>query len=364
MNTPFFSLQQEHREIQDELIAAATRVIQSGHYILGPEVARFEAEFAGYCGVQHCVGVGNGLEAIVLILKAMDIGSGDEVIVPANTFIATWLAVTQVGATPVPVEPETDSCNIDPALIEAAITPRTRAIIAVHLYGLPANMTRINTLARKHGLKVIEDAAQAHGARLNDIRAGGLSDAASFSFYPAKNLGALGDAGAVVCNDADLAERVRSLANYGSKVKYHHDEAGHNSRLDEIQAALLSVKLKHLDATIAMRRTQAAQYLQHLDADKYTLPCEPAGMHHSWHQFVIRSPRRDVVADALQQAGIGTLIHYPIAPAASGAYKQQFNPRDYPITERMSAEVLSLPLGRHMDTGALDAVCQTLNTLP
>ncbi|MGH9944622.1 MAG: DegT/DnrJ/EryC1/StrS family aminotransferase, partial [Pyrinomonadaceae bacterium] len=261
MNVPFLDLRASYLELKDALDLAYQRVMNSGWYILGEEVAAFEREFAGYCGAKHCIGVGNGLEALHLILRGYDIGAGDEVIVPANTYIATWLAVSYAGATPVPVEPDPRTHNISPERIAAAVTPRTRAVIAVHLYGQPADMDAISQVAEQHGLKVIEDAAQAHGARYRNRCVGTLGDAAGFSFYPGKNLGAMGDAGAITTNDDVLADRVRVLGNYGSRVKYHNEVKGFNSRLDPLQAAFLCVKLAHLDEWNERRRVVARQYL-------------------------------------------------------------------------------------------------------
>ena len=344
--TPFLDFQETHLEIGQELDAAYDRVLNSGWFILGQEVEAFEREFAAYCEAEHCVGVGNGLEALHLILRAYGIGPGDEVIVPANTYIATWLAVSYAGAKPVPVEPDARTYNLDPALLEAAITPATRAILPVHLYGQPADLDPINALAARHGLKVIEDAAQAHGAWYKGRRVGGLGDAAGFSFYPGKNLGALGDGGAVVTHDADLAERVRMLRNYGSRVKYHNAVKGFNSRLDEVQAALLRVKLRRLDAWNARRRVAAARYLDGLAGSELGLPFVPDWAEPVWHRFVVRHPQRDALQQRLQQAGIGTMIHYPIPPHLQPAYAELgFGVGAFPITEAMHREVLSLPMG-------------------
>lgn len=314
---PFLNLRAPYRELQAELDAAYRRVMESGWYILGEEVEAFEAEYAAYIGVQHCVGVGNGLEALHLILRAYGIGPGDEVIVPANTYIATWLAVCYAGATPVPVEPVERTYNIDPARIETAITPRTRAIVAVHLYGQPADMDQINEIARRYGLKVIEDAAQAHGARHKGRRAGALGDAAGWSFYPGKNLGAFGDAGAVTTDDSDLAYRVRILRNYGSEVKYYNEFKGFNSRLDPLQAAFLRVKLAHLDDWNDRRQQIADLYLKALAASDLILPVTPAWAESAWHLFVVRCWRRDQLQRYLADQGIGTLIHYPVPPASA-----------------------------------------------
>jgi dTDP-4-amino-4,6-dideoxygalactose transaminase len=343
---PFYDLGALHASIRDELDAAVSRVIDDGQYILGPQTEAFEQEFADYCGARHAIGVGNGMDALTLILRAMDIGAGDEVIVPAMTFIATWLAVSATGATPVPVEPCADGFNIDPAQIESAITPRTRAIMVVHLYGEPADMAPVNALARRHGLRVIEDAAQAHGATYHGRRAGSLGDAAGFSFYPGKNLGALGDGGAVVTSDGQLAARVRALRNYGSRRKYEHEEAGVNSRLDELQAAVLRVKLRHLDAWNTRRRAVARRYLEQLAGSGLILPAPAAGCESVWHLFVVRSARRNALRAWLDECGIDTVIHYPVPPHRQGAYSAQaVGSALLPRTELLHEEVLSIPMG-------------------
>lgn len=352
MQVPFLDLKYTYMALKEELDAAYHRVMESGWYILGEEVEAFEQEFADFVGARHCVGVGNGLEALHLILRAYGIGPGDEVIVPANTYIATWLAVTYAGATPVPVEPVERTYNLDPALIEAAITPRTRAIIAVHLYGQTADMDPINEIARRHGLKVIEDAAQAHGARYKGRRAGSLGDAAGWSFYPGKNLGAFGDAGAVTTDDDDLARRVRSLRNYGSQVKYYNEFKGFNSRLDPLQAAFLRVKLPHLDAWNQRRAVIAARYLEAFANLPLILPYVPPWAEPVWHLFVVRHPERDRLQRYLAKQGIGTLIHYPVPPHLQNAYADMgFHEGAFPITEAIHREVLSLPMGPHLSEG-------------
>jgi dTDP-3-amino-3,4,6-trideoxy-alpha-D-glucose transaminase len=353
MSVPFLDLAAPYRELHDELDAATQRVLASGWYLLGPEIEAFEAEFAAYCGAAHCVGVGSGLDAIELVLRALDIGPGDEVIVPAHTFIATWLAVAATGATPVAVEPDIRSYNIEPAAIEAAITPRTRAIVPVHLYGHPADLDAIDAIARRHGLPVIEDAAQAHGARYRGERIGSRF-AATFSFYPAKNLGALGDGGAVVTNDAGIAARVRLLRNYGSTIKYHHEIKGTNSRLDEIQAAVLRVKLARLDSWNARRTVVAQRYLTELP-DTVELPAVCSWAEPVWHLFVVRHVHRDRLRDHLTAAGVGTLIHYPIAPHMSAAFADS-KTGPLPRTEQLAGEVLSLPIGPHLSGGQVDEV--------
>jgi dTDP-4-amino-4,6-dideoxygalactose transaminase len=348
------SIQQRHAE---GLRAAFDRVLDSGWYVLGQELAAFEREYAAYCGAAHAVGVANGLDAMVLVLRALDIGPGDEVIVPSNTYIATWLAVTAVGARPVPVEPVEATANLDPALLAAALTPHTRAVMPVHLYGQPVPMAPVLAFARQHGLKVIEDAAQAHGARIDGQRLGAHGDAVAWSFYPGKNLGALGDGGAVTTNDAALAERIRVLRNYGSRVKYHNEEIGTNSRLDELQAALLRAKLPMLDAENGRRAEVAARYLEGLRGLPLGLPQVAAGVTPVWHLFVIRHAQRDALAQALAERGIGTLVHYPIPPHLQPAYASLgIAAGSLPISERLHAEVLSLPMGPTMGDGDVERV--------
>jgi dTDP-4-amino-4,6-dideoxygalactose transaminase len=357
MKIPFLDLKSINLAMETELKAAFERVLHSGWYILGTEVAAFEQEFAEYCGAAHAIGVSNGLDALHLILRAYGIGEGDEVIVPSNTFIASWLAITYAGATPVPVEPIEGTCNLDPALIEAAITARTRAIMPVHLYGQPADMDPIMAIADKHGLKVIEDAAQAQGALYNGRKAGSLGHAAGFSFYPGKNLGALGDAGAVTTSDPELADKLRVLVNYGSRVKYQHEEQGYNCRLDEMQAAFLRVKLRHLDAGNARRREIAAQYSAGLAGLGAALPVVMAGANPSWHLYVIRDAARDGLQRQLAERGVATLIHYPIPPHLQPAYASMgFGKGAFPISERIHEQVLSLPIGPTMSQAEVEQV--------
>jgi dTDP-4-amino-4,6-dideoxygalactose transaminase len=349
MKVPFLELLPTYKELQPEFDVAYHRVMESGWYLLGKELEAFEAEFAQYCGAKHCVGCGNGLDALHLILRAYDIGPGDEVIVPAHTFIATWLAVSYAGATPVPVDVEPVYCNLDPSKIEAKITPHTKAIMPVHLYGHPADMAPINAIAKKHGLKVIEDAAQAHGAAYHGFRCGTLGDAAGFSFYPGKNLGAFSDAGAVVTNDPGVAEKVRKLRNYGSTVKYQHELQGINSRIDELTAAFLRVKLTKLDEWNARRKEIAAFYMAQLPTAHLGLPTVAEGAEHAWHLFVIRHPQREQLQKKLAADGIGTLIHYPVPPHLTGAYQELgFKAGDFPVTEQLCSEILSLPVGPHL----------------
>ena len=361
MSVPFLDLKSPHEELRIELRQAFERVLDSGWYILGNEVRQFEKEFAAYCEAEHCIGVGNGLEALHLILRAYGIGEGDEVIVPSNTYIATWLAASYAGATPVPVEPDEDTYNIDPALIEAAITPRTKAIIAVHLYGQPADMDPINAIAKKHSLKVIEDAAQAHGARYKGQRVGSLGDAAGFSFYPGKNLGAIGDGGAVTTNDAELAEKVRVLGNYGSRIKYHNEVKGFNSRLDEVQAAFLSVKLVKLEEWNSRRKVLANSYIEGLNGSGLILPHVPDWADPVWHIFVIRSASRAKFQHALQASGIESMIHYPIPPHLQGAYAELgMIEGSFPIAEQIHREVMSLPIGPHLEDVTLVEVIKCI----
>jgi dTDP-4-amino-4,6-dideoxygalactose transaminase len=340
----FLNLRQVNARYGDEIKAAVNRVIDSGWYVLGEENARFEEEFGSFCGVRHCIGVGNGLDALELILRALEIGPGDEVIVPGNTFIATWLAVSRVGATPVPVDPRLDTKNLDPDLLESRITERTRAILPVHLYGRPAEMQAIGEIGRRRGLHVIEDAAQAHGARYFGSRTGSLGTAAAFSFYPGKNLGALGDAGAVTTDDDALADRVRMLRNYGSKQKYLHETVGLNSRLDEIQAAVLRVKLRYLDEDNALRRDLASRYIDGLsDYPSISLPILTEGCESAWHLFVILHQARDQLQRLLAERGVGTMIHYPLACHRQPAYDSGCFP-PLPISERLEGQLLSLPI--------------------
>ena len=354
---PFLDVPAAYAELQEELDDAARRVMASGQYILGPEVSAFEEEFAAYCGTRHAVGVGSGLDALRLILLALELTPGDEVIVPSNTFIATWLAVSQAGATPVPVEPDPAGHNITAAAVEAAITPRTKAIMPVHLYGQPADMDALVALGRDRGIPVIEDAAQAQGARYAGRRAGSLADAAGFSFYPGKNLGAMGDAGAITTDDDALAERVRLLRNYGSKVKYHHELPGLNSRLDSLQAAFLRIKLRHLDEWNERRRAVAARYLERLaGAADLVLPAVAPATEPVWHLFVVQHPRRDALQQQLTEAGVDTIIHYPIPPHLTAAYAAGFEGRRLPVAERLGDEVLSLPIGPHLAAADADRV--------
>lgn len=349
MKIPFLDLGAAYRELKSEIDAAVHRVLDSGWYILGPEVEAFEADWASYCGAAHAIGLANGLDALILALRALEVGPGDEVIVPSNTYIATWLAVSAVGARPVPVEPDPATHNIDPARIAAAITPATKVLLPVHLYGQPADLDPILALARQHGLFVVEDAAQAHGARYKGRRIGAHGDVVCWSFYPGKNLGALGDGGAVTTNRADLADRIAVLRNYGSRLKYVNEVLGANSRLDPIQAAVLRAKLPHLDSWTDRRRAIAAAYAEGMKDSGLILPQVPEWADPAWHLYVVRAPDRDGLQRRLTEAGIGTLIHYPIPPHMQQAYADLgLAPEALPLARDLAAEVLSLPMGPHL----------------
>lgn len=360
MSIPFLDLGAAYRELQSDIDAAVARSLASGAYIGGPEVDAFEQEFAAYTEAQHCIGVANGLDALHLALRVMDVGAGDEVIVPSNTFIATWLAVSQCGATPVPVEPDARTFNIDPALIEAAITPRTKVILPVHLYGQPADMDPILAVARTHGLRVLEDGAQAHGARYKGQRLGTHGDAVAWSFYPGKNLGAMGDGGALTTNDPQIADRLRVLRNYGSRVKYVNEVRGYNSRLDPLQAAILRVKLTHLDNWNARRRVLATQYLSGLAEASIGLPLVPEWAEPVWHLFVVQHRQRDALQKALAEKGVNSLIHYPIPPHLQPAYSVGSSHEGFPLAEQMAKQVLSLPIGPHFLNEHIDTVIKTI----
>jgi dTDP-4-amino-4,6-dideoxygalactose transaminase len=366
MNVRFLELGPTYAELRQEFDAAYQRVMDSGWYLLGSELEAFEAEYAVFCGSDYCVGVGSGLDALQLSLLALGIGPGDDVIVPSHTFIATWLAVTHTGATPIPVEPDPGTMNIDTDRIEAAISSRTRAIVPVHLYGQTADMTAICEIAERHGLYVIEDAAQSAGAMWEGKRAGSLGNLAAHSFYPGKNLGAFGDGGAVTTNDPDLADRVRMLRNYGSQQKYHHDLPGFNSRMDELQAAFLRIKLQHLDAWNHRRKQLAMIYREQLAPlaichTAFRIPEVLDRADPVWHLFVVRHPRRDQLQAALAQAGVGTLIHYPIPVHRSTVYRSQIA-ATFPIAEEIASQALSLPIGPHLDSDAIRFVCQLIRS--
>lgn len=355
---PFLDLGAATAELRAELGAALERVLDSGWYVLGREVADFEAAFAGYVGARHALGVANGLDALTLLLRAVGVSPGDEVIVPAHTFVATWLAVTACGAVPVPVDVRRGTGNIDPELVDAAVTARTTAIVPVHLYGQPADMDPLVELAARRGLAIVEDAAQAHGARQRDRPVGTFGAGAGWSFYPGKNLGALGDGGAVTTDVAEVAARVASLRNYGSTTKYVHTELGVNSRLDDLQAAVLSAKLRVLDEWNARRRGVAQRYLAELQGLEWLdLPVVEWWADPVWHLFVVATEQRDALQAHLAEAGITTLVHYPIPPHQQRAYEHLgHRAGEFPVAERLAAQVLSLPIGPQLSSGDVDRV--------
>lgn len=363
MTIPFLDLRASYTSLKAEIDAAVARVLDSGWYIGGPEVEAFEREFAAYVGTSHCVAVANGLDALRLALLAAGVRPGDEVVVPTHTFVATWLAVTQCGAVPVPVEVCPDTYQLDPRRLADAITARCTAIVPVHLYGMPADLDAIREVTAPRRIAVVEDAAQAQGTRYRTRRIGGHSAAASWSFYPGKNLGAFGDAGAVTTDDAALAGRLRALRNYGSRERYVHDELGFNSRLDPVQAAILGVKLRHLDAWNARRREIAARYLRELKGAGVILPVVPDWAEPSWHLFPVRHPHRDALRDALAAAGVETLIHYPIPPHLQRAYADLgFTRGAFPVAEATADTVLSLPIGPAMDDAQVGRVIEAVRT--
>lgn len=356
----FLDLHAVNERFRTDIDAAIRTVLDSGWYLRGAANDAFCAEFAAYCGASHCLGVANGLDALNLIIRAWGFGPGDEIIVPANTFIASLLAVSQNGCTPVPVDAQADTCNIDPALIEAAISPRTRAIMVVHLYGQAVDMAPITALAEKYSLKIIEDAAQAHGAYYNGKRTGNLGHAAAFSFYPGKNLGCLGDGGAIVTSDSALFEQARTLATYGEAAKYVNPVKGVNSRLDELQAAILSVKLPHLDADNTIRRAIAHRYLAEISNPRITLPVARTDEGHVWHIFAIRTAQRDQLQAYLAQHGIQTQIHYPVPPHRQKAYSELAH-LAFPVAEGIHHTTLSLPISPVMSEQEIRTVIRAVN---
>lgn len=361
MMIKFLDLHKVNERFRGEMDAAVKRVLDSGWYLLGKEVERFEADFAAFCGVKHCIGVANGLDALNLIIKAYGFGPGDEIIVPANTYIATILAVSENGATPVLVEPKWGTRLIDEDLIESAITPRTKAIMVVHLYGRAMDMSKVWALAKKYNLKIIEDSAQSHGAMFEGRRCGNLGDASGFSFYPGKNLGCLGDGGCVTTDDGGLAEKIRAIRNYGSDYKYHHVYKGVNSRLDEIQAAWLGVKLPHLDADNARRREIAKRYCSEIRNPRIELPQWPDLENgHVWHVFAVTCQNRDGLDRYLTDNGIQTNIHYPTPPHKQGAY-QELSHLSFPVSERMHREILSLPISPVLTDEEVERVVSVVN---
>ncbi len=364
MKIPFLDLRAQTAQVETEVMAGIQTLLERGDFVLGKGVAQFETSFATYCECDHAIGVASGFDALKLILRAMDIGPGDEVITVSHTFIATALAISSVGATPVLVEVDSGTYTMDPQTIEAALTERTKAIMPVHLYGQTADMDPILQLACKHGLRVIEDACQAHGARDNGHRAGSIGDAAAFSFYPGKNLGAFGDGGAVTTNDAKLADRIRTLRNYGSSEKYVHDELGENSRLDTIQALVLSEKLKRLDGWNAARRAAAAQYTDRLQGvGDIQAPAIRKSSEPVFHLYVIQTERRDELQAYLTEQGIDCLIHYPIPVHLQKAYAERgWSVGDFPLTEKIAESILSLPIFPGITEGQIDFVCERIRS--
>lgn len=357
MRVPLADLGAAYRELEAEIDSALARVARSGWYVGGPEVEAFERDWADYCGADHCVGTGNGLDALHLALRAMGVGPGDEVIVASNSYIATLLAVSMTGATPVLVEPGPDSFNLDPSQVEAAIGERTRVLLPTHLYGQPCDLDPLLAIARRHGLKLLEDAAQAHGARYKGRRIGSHGDAVAWSFYPTKNLGAFGDAGALTTSDPEIAQRVRTMGNYGFARRYVASVKGVNSRLDPIQAAVLRVKLARLDDWNARRRAIAGLYSQGLAGCGLELPSVPDWAEPVWHLYVVRTAERDSLAGRLAERGIETLVHYPVPPHRQAAYAELDLPEgSFPVAERLADTVLSLPIGPHLTGSQAAAV--------
>ena len=358
---PFLDLSRFYKKNKKNLIKQVTNVFESSDYILSSEVNKFEQSFASYCESKYCVSVANGLDALKLLLIANDIGRGDEVIVPTNTFIATWLSVSHAGATPIPVEPNAQTNNIDPTLIENAISKKTKAIICVHLYGLPADIEPLKKIAKKNNIFLFEDMAQAHGAKLNGKKCGSLADGAAVSFYPGKNLGAFGDAGAVLVNKKSIYNKLLSLRNYGSVVKYKHDVKGFNSRLDEIQAAILNYKLSFLDNENDHRKKIAIKYIKGLiDIDGLTVPIIDDKFESSWHLFVIKSKKRNSLIKYLNANGVSTVIHYPKPPHLQKAYKAEYKGYHLPMTETLSKQILSLPISGYMKISEVNRIIRLI----
>jgi dTDP-4-amino-4,6-dideoxygalactose transaminase len=371
INIPFYNLESINKEYLDLIIASVKRVVSSGVHMIGDETKKFEEKYAAFCGTKYCIGVGNGLDALTLTLRAyIELGlieEGDEVIVPANTYIATIMSISENGLNPILVEPEIHTYNIDPRKIKEVLTERTKAIMLVHLYGLPAEMVQIKEIAKAHNLLVIEDAAQAHGATYNGNKTGSLGDVGCFSFFPGKNLGALGDAGGVTTNDEELSNMIRSLRNYGESIfdklnkrKYQNDYIGRNSRMDEFQAAVLTHKLDNLDRDTNVRRAIAKYYLESIKNQKIILPTEPEEANSAWHLFVVRTDHRDQLKSYLEERGIQTLVHYPIPPHKQKSYSQ-WNHLSFPITEYIHEQVLSIPLSPAISESKMMKIVNALN---
>jgi dTDP-4-amino-4,6-dideoxygalactose transaminase len=361
MRIPFLDVGESYKELKPEIDEAVTRVLDSGRYVKGPEVDAFERAFSSFLDTEHTIGVSNGLDGLRIALQAVGVKGGDEVIVPSNTFIATWLAVTHCSATIVPIEPDAETYNLDPLRLEALITRKTKAIVVVHLYGLPAELDLIHDIARCYRIPVIEDAAQAHGSTYNGKRIGGHSDLVVWSFYPGKNLGAFGDGGAVTTNDATLALKIRVLADYGSKEKYVHEIVGQNSRLDAIQASILAIKLKYLEEWNKRRKVIADIYQNQIKNHQVMLPRVPSHITPSWHLFVVRHSKRDELKQALYRKGIEAMIHYPIIPSRQGAYSHLFSNDAFPVAEDIASSILSLPIGPHLSTAQAREVVGVVN---
>jgi dTDP-4-amino-4,6-dideoxygalactose transaminase len=362
MRVPFLNFEPMHTEIRNDIVETFKKIYDNNWFILGPRVEAFESDFSKYCGTNYCISCGNGLDALSIILRGYDIGEGDEVIVPSNTYIATALAVSYVGAKVVFVEPSIKTFNIDENKIEEAITKKTKAIIAVHLYGRPAEINKIKALCEKYNLKLIEDAAQSHGAIYNGKKTGNLGDAAGFSFYPGKNLGAFGDSGAILTSDKALAEKVRAIRNYGSNIKYYNEYKGVNSRLDEIQAGFLSIKLNHLDKWNADRQKIAKFYLDKINNSKIILPDISSVTDSVWHVFAIRTEYRDDLINYLKSNGIETLIHYPVPIHLQKAYTDLgYNVGDFSVAETISKTVLSLPIWYGMKNDEINYIITVIN---
>ncbi len=365
MKIPFLDIISINKEFSESFYKDFVRVCDSGNLVLSSEVKNFEDNFAKYCGTKYCIGVGNGLQALEIVLKAWGIKQGDEVIVPSNTYIATWLSVSNVGAIPIPVEPKIENYNIDPSLIEQKITSKTKAIIVVHLYGLPCEMKKIKKIAKKYSLKILEDAAQAHGANYYSMKVGKLGDAAAFSFYPGKNLGALGDAGAITTDDYELCEKAKMLRNYGSREKYINQDLGVNSRLDELQAAFLNTKLKKLDVNNQMRLKLAKRYIKELSQiSSLSLPKIDNNLLHVFHLFVIRHPQRDKFRKYLFDLGIETLLHYQIPPHLQNAYSYlKIKKGALPISEKIHDECISLPIYQTLNEDQISYVINSIKKI-
>lgn len=363
MKIPFASFEPMHKEIEEDILSKFKEVYEKNWFIQGEEVKKFEEEFAAFCGTKYCIGCGNGLDALYLILRGYDVSAGDEVIVPSNTYIATALAVSYTGAKPIFVEPDLTTYNINTDLIEKSITNKTKAIIAVHLYGQSADMDAINNIAKKYNIKVIEDSAQSHGALYKGKKVGSLGDASGFSFYPGKNLGALGDAGAVVTNNKELADKIRAIANYGSDKKYHHIYKGTNSRLDEVQASFLRIKLRNIYKWNEDRRKIAQKYINGIKNTTIIKPVEVDYANHVWHLFVVRTEKRNEFEKYLNDNGIGTTIHYPTPMHMQEAYKDlNIEEGSLPIAEKISEEVLSLPIWYGMKDEEVNYVIDKINS--